>query len=135
MRCAAFLAKDTTKGLRGYSSLFAALDAAVEVSRDGKRRDWRVAKSKDGQDGDAQPFKLQIETLAIDDHGEAITSCVVVRDTAAQDVRAVKVPQGGNRRLVYASTKRPERNEARRVRVFFCLLLVATRYKNMHRSL
>ena len=92
--------KDATKGLRGHSSLFAALDAAVEVSRDGDRREWKVAKSKDGQDGDAQPFKLQIETLAIDDHGEAITSCVVLRDTAAQDVRAVKVPQGGNQRLV-----------------------------------
>ena len=92
--------KDATKGLRGHSSLFAALDAAVEVSRDGERREWKVAKSKDGQDGDAQPFKLQIETLGTDDYGDAITSCVVVRDTAAQDVRAVKLPQGGNQRLV-----------------------------------
>ena len=92
--------KDATKGLRGHSSLFAALDAAVEVSRDGERREWKVAKSKDGQDGDAQPFKLQIETLGTDDYGDAVTSCVVVRDTAAQDVRAVKLPQGGNQRLV-----------------------------------
>lgn len=92
--------KDTTKGLRGHSSLFAALDAAVEVSRDGDRREWKVAKSKDGQDGDAQPFKLQIETLGTDEHGDSITSCVVVRDNAVQDVRAVKLPQGGNQRLV-----------------------------------
>jgi hypothetical protein len=60
--------KDATKGLRGHSSLFAALDAAVEVSRDGERREWKVAKSKDGQDGDAHPFKLQIETLGTDDY-------------------------------------------------------------------
>ena len=92
--------KDSTKGLRGHSSLFAALDAAVEVSRDGDRREWKVAKSKDGQDGDAQPFKLQIETLGTDDYGDAVTSCVVVPDHAAQDVRAVKLPQGGNQRLV-----------------------------------
>ena len=92
--------KDATKGLRGHSSLFAALDAAVEVSRDGDRREWKVAKSKDGQDGDAHPFKLEIETLGTDDHGDAVTSCVVVRDHAAQDVRAVKLPQGGNQRLV-----------------------------------
>jgi putative DNA primase/helicase len=92
--------KDATKGLRGHSSLFAALDSAVEVSRDGERREWKVAKSKDGQDGNAHPFKLQIETLGTDDHGDSITSCVVVRDTAAQDVRAVKLPQGGNQRLV-----------------------------------
>ena len=93
--------KDATKGLRGHSSLFAALDAAVEVSRDGDRREWRVAKAKDGQDGDAHPFKLHIETLGIDDYGDAVTSCVVMPDHAARDVRAVKVPQGGNQRLVY----------------------------------
>ena len=92
--------KDATKGLRGHSSLFAAMDAAVEVSRDGDRREWKVAKSKDGQDGDAHPFKLEIETLGTDDYGDPITSCVVVRDTAAQDVRAVKLPQGGNQKVV-----------------------------------
>jgi hypothetical protein len=92
--------KDATKGLRGHSSLFAALDAAVEVSRDGDRRWWRVAKSKDGQDGDAHAFTLSIETLGTDEHGDAVTSCVVVRDTAAQDVRKVKAPQGGNQKLV-----------------------------------
>jgi len=72
--------KGATKELRGHSSLFAALDPAVEVSRDGERREWQVAKSKDGQDGDEQPFKLQIETLGTDGYGDAVTSCVVVRD-------------------------------------------------------
>jgi putative DNA primase/helicase len=92
--------KDATKGLRGHSSLFAALDAAVEVSRDGDKREWKVAKAKDGEDGGAHPFMLQVETLGTDAYGDPITSCVVVRDTAAQDVRAVKLPQGGNQRLV-----------------------------------
>lgn len=92
--------KDSTRGLRGHSSLFAAMDAAIEVSREGDRREWKVAKSKDGQDGDAHPFKLQVETLGIEPTGEAITSCVVMRDTAAQDVRAVKLPQGGNQRVI-----------------------------------
>jgi hypothetical protein len=92
--------KDSTKGLRGHSSLFAALDAAIEVSRDGDRREWRVAKSKDGADGDAYPFKLQVETLGIDEYGDLITSCVVVRDTAADDIKRVKLPQGGNQKIV-----------------------------------
>lgn len=92
--------KDATKGLRGHSSLFAALDAAVEVSRDGDRREWKVAKSKDGQDGDAHPFKLQVEVLGFDTYGDALTSCVVVPDHAARDVRAVKLPQGGNQKVV-----------------------------------
>ena len=92
--------KDATKGLRGHSSLFAAMDSAVEVSRDGDRREWKIAKAKDGADGDAHPFKLQIEALGIDDFGDAVTSCVVVPDHAARDVRAVKLPQGGNQRVV-----------------------------------
>jgi hypothetical protein len=91
--------KDATKGLRGHSSLFAAMDAAVEVWRDGDRREWKVAKAKDGQDGDAHPFKLQIETLGIDDHGDPITSCVVVQDHAPQQIRA-KLSGGSNQRLI-----------------------------------
>lgn len=92
--------KNTAAGLRGHSSLFAALDAAIEVTREGTRRAWKVAKAKDGQDGAEHPFALAVEPLGTDETGEPITSCVVVRDTAAQDVRAVKMPQGGNQRLV-----------------------------------
>jgi hypothetical protein len=92
--------KDSTKGLRGHSSLFAALDAAVEVSREGERREWRVAKSKDGADGDTKAFRLQVEMLGTDAHGEAITSCVVVPDTASEEVQRAKLPTGGNQRLV-----------------------------------
>lgn len=92
--------KDSARGLRGHSSLFAAMDAAIEVSREGERREWKVAKAKDGVDGEARPFKLDIKILGTEPTGEAITSCVVARDTAAQDVRAVKLPQGGNQRVV-----------------------------------
>lgn len=92
--------KDANKGLRGHSSLFAALDAAIEVSRNGDRREWKMAKSKDGQDGDARSFKLEIETLGTDEFGDPITSCVVAPNHATRDVRSAKLPQGGNQRLV-----------------------------------
>lgn len=92
--------KDSTKGLRGHSSLFAALDTAVEVLRDGERREWRVAKSKDGQDGDAHPFRLQTEMLGVDAHGDAITSCVVVPDDSPQDLTRSRLPKGGNQKVV-----------------------------------
>ena len=92
--------KDSSRGLRGHSSLFAAMDAAIEVSREGDRRGWKVAKSKDGTDGAAHPFKLSVEMLGTEPTGEEITSCVVVRDTAAQDVRTVRLPQGGNQRVI-----------------------------------
>lgn len=92
--------KDAARGLRGHSSLFAALDAAVEVTRDGDRREWKVAKSKDGQDGAAHHFRLEVVQLAPDADGEPVSSCIVRRDMAAADVARVKLPQGGNQRIV-----------------------------------
>lgn len=92
--------KDATKGLRGHSSLFAALDAAVEVSRTDDRREWKVAKAKDGQDGAAHPFRLEVVDLGQDDEGDAVTSCVVRRDEGAAEVQRAKLPQGGNQRIV-----------------------------------
>lgn len=91
--------KDVTRGLRGHSSLFAAMDASVEVTRDGDRREWKVAKAKDGEDGRAHPFRLAVQGLGDDADGEPVTSCIVLPDTAAQDVRAVKLPRGGNQRV------------------------------------
>lgn len=92
--------KDSAKGLRGHSSLFAALDAAVEVTRNDDRREWRVAKSKDGADGLAHPFRLAVADLGVDDYGDAVTSCVVEADQTAQAVAAIKLPRGGNQKLV-----------------------------------
>lgn len=69
--------KDASKGLRGHSSLHAALDAAIEVSRSGDVREWSVAKAKDGQDGRSHPFKLEVVTMGLDNDGDLITSCVV----------------------------------------------------------
>jgi hypothetical protein len=92
--------KDAARGPRGHSSLFAALDAAIEVSREGDRREWKVNKAKDGADGDAHPFRLEVVQLAPDSDGEAVSSCVVRRDMSAADVARVKLPQGGNQRIV-----------------------------------
>lgn len=91
--------KDVKKGMRGHSSLLAAMDAVVEVSRSGDRREWKVGKAKDGADGDTHPFKLQVETLGTDSNGDAVTSCVVVADHAPQEIRA-KLSGGSNQRLI-----------------------------------
>jgi hypothetical protein len=97
--------KDISKGLRGHSSLLAAMDAAIEVTRDDDHREWKVAKSKDGEDGKVHPFRLAIETLGLDVYGEPITSCTVRPDTSAQDIKRAKVPQGGNQKLVYEAIR------------------------------
>lgn len=91
--------KDGTKGLRGHSSLYAALDAAIEVTRTDERREWSVAKSKDGMDGERTAFALRVVELGHDEDGEPITSCVVEPDERAAEVQRVKLPQGGNQRI------------------------------------
>ncbi|MBL8423288.1 MAG: AAA family ATPase [Candidatus Accumulibacter phosphatis] len=94
--------KDAARGLRGHSSLHAALDAAVEVTRTDDRREWKIAKSKDGEDGEAHPFRLDVVQIGEDEDDEPVTSCVVVPDENAEDaVRRVKLPSGGNQRIVW----------------------------------
>ena len=69
--------KDTTKGARGHSSLFAALDGAIEVERSNDKRSWSIAKAKDGQDGKSFPFELKFHKLGTDSDGDEITSCTI----------------------------------------------------------
>ena len=101
--------KDGTKGLRGHSSLYAALDAAIEVSRNDARREWSVAKSKDDADGGRHAFVLRVVELADDEDGEPVTSCVVEADDSAEEVRRVKLPQGGNQRIALDALAEPLR--------------------------
>jgi putative DNA primase/helicase len=92
--------KNAQAGLRGHSSLFAALDAAIEVSREGDSRAWKVAKSKDGQDGNEQPFRLEVVELGEDGDGESVTSCVIAPEEAPEHKTRCKLPKGGNQRIV-----------------------------------
>ena len=75
--------KDSTRGLRGHSSLFAALDAAILVSREGDVRSWKVDKAKDGKDGEIHRFVLQTVDVGTDEDGDVITS----RHVAAHNPR------------------------------------------------
>lgn len=79
--------KDASKGMRGHSSLIAALDAAIEVNRSEAGRTWKLAKSKDGADGEEHAFALRVVDLGTDEYGDAITSCVVDEANAAAPVR------------------------------------------------
>jgi len=70
--------KDTKKGIRGHSSLFAALDACIEVDQgaDGSRT-VRLPKVKEGADGACYRFELTQVVIGRDADGEDVTSCVV----------------------------------------------------------
>lgn len=92
--------KNEQAGLRGHSSLFAALDAVIEVTRKGDSRSWRVDKSKDGQDGNQHPFRLEVLELGEDGDGEPVTSCVIAPEEAPEHKTRCKLPKGGNQRIV-----------------------------------
>lgn len=71
--------KDTSKGLRGHSSLNGRMDAVIGVSRNKTTgiRTWHVTKMKDADDGATGLFELNVEQLGCDPKGEIITSCSV----------------------------------------------------------
>jgi hypothetical protein len=86
--------KDASRGMRGHSSLHAALDAAIEVKHLEGGRTWRVAKAKDGEDGKCESFTLTHHVLGQDADGDDITSCAVTRGSQAVFVK--RPPSGTN---------------------------------------
>lgn len=75
--------KDQAKGLRGHSSLHAALDAAIAVEVSAVGKAWSVAKSKDSEDGRKTAFQLKRHSLGVDEDGDEISSCTVEPDISA----------------------------------------------------
>lgn len=70
--------KDESKGLRGHSSLLAALDFSIVVTRTEESRSWRSDKLKDGPDDQEFHFGLKTIELGEDEDGDLVSSCVVV---------------------------------------------------------
>jgi putative DNA primase/helicase len=69
--------KDESRGLRGHSSLLAAVDSCIEVRLDDDTRTWMVTKSKDDGAGIEFCFELSVESLEVDEEDEVITSCAI----------------------------------------------------------
>ncbi len=90
--------KDTGRGLRGHSSLLAALDSAIEVSGMSEVRQWKLAKSKDGAGGSEHAFRLEVIPLGTDQDNEPLTSCVVT-PTLQPATAPKKLPQGGHQQI------------------------------------
>lgn len=96
--------KDIGKGLRGHSSLHAALDAAISVSRDGEDRKWSIAKAKDGEDGKECSFSLKVYDLGEDEDGDPVTSCAILPGDPVDDASGQKKPKpptGGNQKIAW----------------------------------
>lgn len=92
--------KNELAGMRGHSSMFAAMDAVIEVKRTPGMREWSVAKSKDDIDGTTHPFTLEAVELGRDFMDEPITSCVVRSIDTPVESRP-RPPKGKNQLIVY----------------------------------
>ena len=72
--------KDAARGARGHSSLRAATDTEIEVSRE-QGSDFanvRVTKQRDLEGGQEYAFTLKTVVVGVNRRGKDITSCVVV---------------------------------------------------------
>jgi len=76
--------KDQSKGPRGHSSLYGALDAALVVTKDDKKKTkaWRQEKAKDGPDEEKFGFRLQSHVVGKDEDGDDETSCTIEPESA-----------------------------------------------------
>jgi putative DNA primase/helicase len=93
--------KNAAAGARGHSSLHAASDGVIEITRaPGGIRTAKVAKLRDGADGEEFNFRLQVVDLGrhpdpAAEPGEAWTSCVVVHTDEKPVGRATRpLPAG-----------------------------------------
>ena len=96
--------KDRSQGLRGHSSLHAAMDAEIELKRDEKlnTRSWRSSKLKDEKDGTGYGFRLAQHRLGFDADGDPETSCTVEREVF---VHQKPLPRGTAKKPAYHAIK------------------------------
>ncbi len=96
--------KDAARGMRGHSSLHAALDAVIEVKRNGDARSWGIAKAKDGEDGGDHAFTLKHHVLGTDADGDDMTSCAV--KCGGTSLFQQKEPSGRQQKAALAEVKK-----------------------------
>ena len=84
--------KDKLKGARGHSSLRAAVDTEIEISRepDAQFSTIAIVKQRDMNKIDDMQFRLESITLGQNQYGEDVTSCVVLAHTPEPEVRKPK---------------------------------------------
>jgi hypothetical protein len=93
--------KDINRGLRGSSSIRAALDTSIEVSSESyTQKEWRIEKSKDSADGQTYKYSLKEITVGLDEDQAPITSCVV--EPGEKILFSKPKPTGKNQKIAYS---------------------------------
>lgn len=90
--------KDRSRGLRGHSSLFAAMDAVIEVRKPTAGREWCLTKSKDDLSGqsfgfDLVPYEVGQDAFGVD-HQLCCSASNPHQDTPAAGTDR-QAPEGG----------------------------------------
>ncbi|MEJ1165560.1 AAA family ATPase [Variovorax sp. CCNWLW186] len=91
--------KDASRGLRGHSSLNAALDACIEVKRHEDYRSWKLVKSRDSEDGVQGAFLLEPVEVRIDSKGRPVNSIVVVPTDLPEEPERANAPAHKNQSI------------------------------------
>jgi RecA-family ATPase len=107
--------KDVAKGLRGHSSLLAAVNTEIQLTllAGTDYSQAEVLKQRDGEKGQLHCFNLQTERVGVDSDGYEVTTCVVNHTASdkAQEARGTAAtedkgdPCGSNQRPVYVALK------------------------------
>jgi hypothetical protein len=71
------LGKDPSKGGRGHSSLWGAMDSELVVTGQTGRRTITVKKQRDLEHVEIMPFELEVVPVGVDEDGDPITTCIV----------------------------------------------------------
>ena len=85
--------KSRSAGLRGHSSLNAAMDTVIEVTKDQASHSWRLAKAKDDSGDVWRPFELRVYEVGSDSYG-SVTSCAVAQWAITAPTAAKRPPTG-----------------------------------------
>jgi len=93
--------KDTSKGSRGHSSLRAATDSEIELTKQEGICFATATKQRDQEAAEPFAFILESQQLGIDQDGDAVTTCTVktVSDEDAAEAKQ-KMPSGANQKVL-----------------------------------
>jgi hypothetical protein len=97
--------KDQSRGPRGHSSLYGALDAALVVTKTGGTKTWSQGKLKDGPDEEKFSFRLQSHVVGRDEDGTNETSCTVEPEPSALQPQRPPTPKGSQQKPAYEALK------------------------------
>lgn len=92
--------KDTSKGLRGHSSLHAAFDIEIECEAVDNPRSWRIAKAKDGPGGECHAFSIESVDLG-DEHQPASGGVAVPTREDGAPRHVFRPPTSSNQKIAY----------------------------------